>query len=175
MRFVIGTMAMAAVLVGAGAIRTAFFKADDSVKGAHASGDAPRAPATMAAPSPVEQKTALPLPSPGIEQHEPPANTVAPASSSEPPPAATENTAAAAPLASGVRLAVTRTSPDSTQTKAADASKARTAQRVEEAKHVQRPPRSPVVPRRPHTEAASHAPVSPQLPGSGAIVRQSPF
>jgi hypothetical protein len=188
-RVVVGVMSLAAVLVGAGAIRTVFFKNDDTAKGARASVDAPRPTATPAAPATAEpatttaetaaaeQKTATPLPSPSTTQPEAPANTVAPASAEPPstPPAATESAAPAVPPANGLRLAATRTASESTQTKAVDTSKARTPQRVEEAKHVQHPVRTPVAPRRPHTEAASHPPVSPPIPGGGTIVRQSPF
>jgi hypothetical protein len=185
-RVVVGIMAVAAVLVGAGAIRTVFFKDDGATNDTHASADAPRAaatnaqpekagepPASTSEPAPVEQKTATPVPGPSTAQAETPATTVAPASSAEAPPApaATESAAPAAP-ANGLRLAATRTSSESTQTKAVE-TKARTAQRVERVQ--QHPVRSPVAPRRPHTEAASHPPASPQIPGGGTIVRQSPF
>jgi len=176
---VIGVMSVAALLVGAGAIRAVFFKDDDSVKGtvAHSAETAPAARAVVPAATATPGAGVAPEGvRGGSEVTSAAAAATAPLAATEAPPAAATGeiaAPAAAPSAAPVQLAATRETPPPTKQ---EGTKARTAQRVvEEAKRPTRPARAPQPARRAHTEGATHAPASPQLPGGGAIVRQTPF
>ena len=178
-RVVAIVMGVAALLVGAAGVRTLFFKSGGASSApvhattSHAATSEPRTQPAPAAPIPSaagpEAHTATPAPSEEAPASPTPTeNNMAMGAA----PTATETAAATtAPAANAVRLATTQTTPNATQTKA-EIAKAKTAQRVEEAKraqHVAHPVNHP------HTGAPSHAPVSPQSQGAGAIVRQSPF
>jgi hypothetical protein len=157
---VLTIMLAATVLVGVGAIRSVFFKDDDEAKPAVSHVEAAAAARTT---TPAEPAVTPAAPSPTVAPEVLAKPAAVAAETTPSAPATGENTAPAAAPSAAVQLAAT-------PSKAFEPAKPRTPQRVE---HV-RPARPPAS-RHAHTEAASHAPVSPQLPGGGAIVRQTPF